>query len=282
MEKRKVAVSSIAWQQYQEDDVANKLHELGASYIEVAPTKLWPDKVKNDPSLVNADEVEYFKNYWGERNIEPIAMQSMMFLRPDLRLFFKETSKQSQDYLEKFITLASKMGVGKMVFGSPKNRILNADMSYAENYKIAVNMFRKLGNFASKNNVIFCIEPNPEVYGCNFIINAKEGRQLVKDVNSEGFKLHLDAAGMTLAGDDIHSEIKDSKSVLKHFHISEPYLNPVIDDTNVKHSLIANVLKEINYDEFISIEMKPSADDSSNITNLENAFKLTDKYYFSS
>lgn len=282
MAKRKLVVSSIAWQQAQEDEASNKLQELGIAFVEVSPTKLWPDKIKEDPALVSGNEINVFKNYWATKNIEPVAMQSMMFLRPDLRLFYEDTTKQSIEYLEKFIVLSAKMGVKKMVFGSPKNRILNPKLTYEENYQIAVDLFRKIGTFAERQGVLFCIEPNPEAYNCNFIVNAKQGRQLVEDVNSKGFQLHLDAAGMTLAGDNVYDEIVASEKYIKHFHISAPYLSAVIDDSTVDHLAIAKALIVINYEDYLSIEMKPADVDSDNIVNIENAINLATKYYFTS
>ena len=282
MEKRKLVVSSIAWQQAQEDIASDMLSDLGVTNVEVSPTKLWPDKIKEDPALVSNEETQAFKDYWSAHKIKPVAMQSMMYLRPDLKLLYEETSEQSIEYLEKFIELSSKMGVEKMVFGSPKNRILNPNLSYDENYSMAVDLFRKIGLTATRYGVIFCIEPNPEAYNCNFIVNAKEGRQLVSDVNSNGFQLHLDAAGMTLAGDNVYDEIVASEKYMKHFHISAPYLNPVVDDKSVDHSAIAKALKDIKYSDYLSIEMKPDEVDSNNISNIENAVSLTNKYYFSS
>jgi D-psicose/D-tagatose/L-ribulose 3-epimerase len=132
-----------------------------------------------------------------------------------------------------------------MVFGSPKNRLRNDNKSYESQMLLAVEIFSDLGRTAVNEGVVFCIEPNPEAYGCNFVINAKEGRDLVQRVNSAGFGLHLDAAGMTLAGDNPYDEIIASADVLQHFHISEPYLNSVKDDINVKHKDIARALRTI-------------------------------------
>ena len=76
-------------------------------------------------------------------------------------------------------------------------------MPRGEAEAIAVAAFRELGDCASRHRVIFCIEPNPTAYDCDFITGAGEGADLVERVDCQGFGLHLDTAAMMLAGDPI-------------------------------------------------------------------------------
>lgn len=148
-----------------------------------------------------------------------------------------------------------RLGVRRMVFGSPKNRLRDDNKSIEAHMALAVEIFSELGRTALNEGVVFCIEPNPEAYGCNFIVNAKEGRDLVNRVNSAGFGLHLDAAGITLAAIILMMKSLHLLKFLQHFHVSEPYLNPVKDDSNVKHNDIVRALEKIDYKKTISIEM---------------------------
>jgi D-psicose/D-tagatose/L-ribulose 3-epimerase len=275
----KLAVSSIAWQQNQESVVAQLMRNYKVRQVEIAPTKVWSDLVKENPLLVPPSDVREYIKFWNDYGITPIAMQSMLFLRPDLQLFDDQKTEETVDYLKKFIQLAGRLGVQRMVFGSPKNRLRNENESYESQMLLAVEIFSELGRTAVNEGVVFCIEPNPEAYGCNFVINAKEGRDLVQRVNSAGFGLHLDAAGMTLAGDNPYDEIIASANVLQHFHVSEPYLNPVKDDSNVKHNDIVRALEKIDYKKTISIEMKPSVDDAQNFANVATAIDYARNTY---
>jgi sugar phosphate isomerase/epimerase len=228
---------------------------------------------------VSDSDIKEYIDFWKEYGITPIAMQSMLFLRPDLKLFDDSKTEETVDYLNKFIVLSGRLGVQRMVFGSPKNRLLDDNKSIEAHMALAVEIFSELGRTALNEGVVFCIEPNPEAYGCNFIVNAKEGRDLVNRVNSAGFGLHLDAAGMTLAGDNPYDEIIASANVLQHFHVSEPYLNPVKDDSNVKHNDIVRALEKIDYKKTISIEMKPSVDDAQNFANVATAIDYVRNAY---
>ena len=278
MEAR-LAVSSIAWQQNQEEAIAKLLRQHDVKQVEIAPTKVWGSDIKINPQLVSDSDIKEYIDFWKEYGITPIAMQSMLFLRPDLQLFDDSKTDETVDYLKKFIVLAGRLGVRRMVFGSPKNRLRDDNKSIEAHMALAVEIFSELGRTALNEGVVFCIEPNPEAYGRSFIVNAKEGRDLVNRVNSAGFGLHLDAAGMTLAGDNPYYEIIASADVLQHFHVSEPYLNPVKDDSNVKHNDIVRALEEIDYKKTISIEMKPSVDDAQNSVNVATAIEYARSTY---
>src|SRR5439155_21536237 len=106
--------------------------------------------------------------------------------------------KETFEHLTGMIRLGGQFGAKVLVFGSPKNRNVR-DLPIAEIESIAVPFFHGLGQIAIENNLTFCIEPNPTEYGCDFFTTSMQGFDLVRKVNSKGFGLHLDAAGMTLS-----------------------------------------------------------------------------------
>ena len=169
------------------------------------------------------------------------------------------------------------MNVKKMVFGSPKNRQIGS-MKKEEARNIAIDFFRRIANVAKKNNVIFCIEPNATVYGCDFITNAKEGDSIVREVNHRNFRLHLDTACMSLAGDNFKDSILESADILEHFHVSSPMLSQVEERKDVSHHVASSALKKIGYKGYVSIEMRPM-DDGKNIDRVLKAIEFTKKNY---
>lgn len=269
----KLAVSSIAWTNEEEADVAAKLKELGVKYVELAPTKLW-----DDPTLARKVAIEKYKKFWRGYGIEIVAFQSMLFSRPDLKLFESTANrKQTLQYLKGFTRLAGDMGAGVLVFGSPKNR-QRGELAEAKALTIATGFFNSLGDEATKAGVSFCIEPNPTDYACDFITNAQAGIDLVTSIANPGFGLHLDIAGMALAKDGMAASIKKAAKVLRHFHISSPFLEPVELRDDVKHAKAASALKAIGYDKFVSIEMRP-AEAGQNVARVETAVKFAQKTY---
>ncbi len=269
----KLVVSNIAWTNEEEIEVVKKLQELGVKYIEIAPTKKWENPI-NAPT----DEVKAYKKFWQAHGIRIVAFQSMLFTRPDLKIFDGEANRQeSADYLKKFTRLAHDLGAGVMVYGSPKNRQRgDKDMETAN--LIAKDFFKEIGDNAAALNVEFCIEPNPTAYACDFVVNTVEGIELVNAVDSPGFGLHLDIAGMTLANDDIAKSIKAAAPVLRHFHISAPYLEQVDRDSPVDHATAAKALIDVGYEGFVSIEMKPG-EVGTNLERVERAVLFAQKTY---
>lgn len=269
----KLAISNIAWSNEEEPEVAELLQNLGVNYIEIAPTKRW-----QDPIHATLDEIQEYREFWKRYGIEVVAFQSMLFSRPDLKLFEGEDNRaETLEYLKEFIRLAGAMGAGAMVFGSPKNR-QRGDTSYDEAYRLAVPFFTELGEVAHEHGVEFCIEPNAEQYACDFVTNAEQGIDLVNKVATSGFGLHLDIACMTLAGDDIDTSIKAAAPILEHFHISSPMLGDVKPDTEVDHKAAAAALRSIGYDKYVSIEMRPSPD-GDNLERVETAVKFAQSVY---
>lgn len=268
----KIAISNIAWQIKEEDSIAKIMQNLGIKGVEIAPTKMW-----DSPLLATNAQIQSYKNFWQSRGIEIVAMQALLYGRQDLTIFENtQKRKETFDFLSGMIELGSKLDAHVLVFGSPKNRqIGNLELKEAED--IAQSFFYDLGEVAAKHDIMFCIEPNPTIYNCNFITNSQQGLELVTKTNSKGFGLHLDAAGMTLSQESIKSALQQSIDQLCHFHISEPYLGQV-GDGQVDHQIFANTLTNLNYEGWVSIEMKAQSPDSNN-TNVTKALKTAIQYY---
>lgn len=266
----KIAISNIAWTNEQEESVAELLKNLGVKFVEIAPTKKW-----QDPNQASADEIAECVKFWQNQNLKIVAMQSMLFNRPDLQIFKNEKLRQETlNYLSKFIELAAKLGVKAMVFGSPKNR-QRGTLGKKEAFVVAKDFFTELGKIAENNNIYFCIEPNPTDYSCDFITTAEEGIELVNAINSRGIGLHLDTACMMLSGDNISDSIKNAGDILKHFHVSTPSLGPVTSEFSSQYNEAKKALENIEYDGFVSIEMRPV----ENLNSVEEAVEVAKKIF---
>jgi D-psicose/D-tagatose/L-ribulose 3-epimerase len=268
----KIAISNIAWHIHEEESIAKIMEEFGVQGVEIAPTKIW-----QSPLSASDSEIASYRDFWNSRGIQIVAMQALLFGRSELTIFQNAQKRQETcEYLSGIITLASKLGVNNLVFGSPKNRLIG-DKNIQESHEVATSFFHTLGEVAAQKGVVLCIEPNPSDYGCDFITTSKQGLDLVNEVNSEGFGLHLDAAGMTLANETVQPAIQSAFKRLCHFHISEPYLAP-IGSGKVDHHIFSKTLSELNYQGWTSIEMKAQHPDS-NVLNVTNAFETAMKYY---
>lgn len=269
----KLAISNIAWTNEEEAEVAARLQELGVQYIEIAPTKHWGDPTKATP-----EQIREYVEWWKKYGIEVVAFQSMLFARPDLKLFeSSELRKEAKRYLAEFLRLAGDMGARRLVFGSPKNR-QRGDVPTEKADAIARQFFAELGEVAMQYNTMLCIEPNAPQYSCDYITTAKEGLELVRAIDSAGIGLHLDTACMTLAGDNMEQSIVDAGELLSHFHISAPMLGDVRADDDIDHAAAARGLARIAYDGIVSIEMRPG-EAGTNVRRVEEALHLAQSIY---
>lgn len=264
-----LAVSNIAWDQTEEADVARALRDRGVRRVEIAPTKVF-----DDPTDVSDAAIADYLGFWGAHGIDVVAFQSMLFGHPDLSIFGDEAVVRATiDRLGAFIDLAGRMGAGRLVFGSPRNRRRPEGADEDEIQDAAIAVFGELGRRASDAGVIFCIEPNPPQYGCDFVTTAAQGQQLVRAVAHPGFGLHLDVAGMTLAGDTPADAVRSAADVLCHYHVSAPELGPIERDV-VDHVSAFRALAETGYSGTVSIEMRPG-DLGEAVSRVESAVDLT-------
>jgi D-psicose/D-tagatose/L-ribulose 3-epimerase len=250
----RLAVSNIAWPSGEDEAVARVLGEGGAEGVEVAPTKVWPR-----PLEASADDVRGYRDSWERRGFRVVALQALLFGRPELVLFEGESvRRRTVEYLTGMIDLAAALGAEAMVFGSPKNR-LSAGKPREDVDAIAVASFRALGDHAARRGLAFCIEANPTAYGCDFVTTTAEAIDLVRRVGSEGFGLHVDSGGMALAGEDPAKVLSGQVVNWRHLHVSEPYLAP-IGREGVDHRAFARAARQLGFDRWASIEMKETTD----------------------
>lgn len=269
-----IAISNIAWERKEDGEIAKILRKYDISGIEIAPTKIW-----ENPLEVKEKEIKEYKNYWLNNGINIVAMQSLLFGHPELTIFdSRQIRTKTINYISRIVHLSSLLGSKVMVFGSPKNRLING-LKYDKALEIACEFFYEIAEICKQYNIFFCIEPNPPQYGADFILNTNEAIKLVTKVNHSHFRLHLDTSTMTINKESYEDSIKNGLSLLKHFHISEPYLEPIKEGVT-DHKNIAAILKKLNYNEnrSVSIEMR-SSDNNSNTKLVDKTLELVTKIY---
>lgn len=244
----KVAVSTIAFADPFDEGVLTDLRTAGVAGIEVAPTMIWPDI-----NSVTTAELAQVRSMYADHGLAVIAMQALLYGRPDVTLFGDETV--FLEHLETVCRIGGGLGAHALVFGSPKNR-LRGVLSETDAMDRAVEVFQRAGARASEHGTAIVIEPNPEDYGADFITTASDATTLVRRVDHPGVRLHLDTACLRLAGTDLVTAVHNGADVLAHFHVSEPGLAPVPGDGLTDHSAAAAALRDVGYDGYVSVEMR--------------------------
>lgn len=251
-----LAFSNLAWSVDDDPQVLPQLPSRGFAALEVAPTRLWDQPLDQD-----ADEVSAARAAIESHGLRIVALQSLLFRRPELQLFGDADSRRGlHDHLLGMARLAVGLGATRLVFGSPGNR-RRGELPVELADEMAVDVFARLGAEAADLGVCFCIEANPVAYNCDYLTDAVASTAFVRAVESPGVRLHLDTACMALAGDDAVERVTAGADVLAHVHASAPQLGPVTDDGPVDHAAIAAALRSVDYAGHVSVEMLRPEDD---------------------
>ena len=257
----KLSVSNIGWVSNDDESVFETMHEKGFSGLEIAPTRIIPESPYNHISQAR----RYVNDIRKRFGFVVSSMQSICYGVTE-KLFGSESERrQLLIHTKKAIRFAEAIGCHNLVFGCPRNRFLPK----CANPSIAISFFRELGDYAFRHNTFLAIEPTPIIYNTNYINTTLDALNLIRIVNSEGFKLNLDVGTMIFNNEDV-SILYGSESLINHVHISEPGLVPI--KKRFIHQELAKFLQSSSYEKFISIEVthKP---------NINNLFQTMDYVY---
>lgn len=240
-----LSISNIAW----DGDVDKQIYELmgllSYNYLEIAPTRIFPENPYNRLK----EAVHWSKNIFDNYGLSVSSMQSIWYGRNE-NIFNSDYDRDILiEYTKNAIDFAESIGCRNLVFGCPKNRILPDDIDA----NIAIPFFKTIGDYAYEHNTVIGLEANPTIYNTNYINSTASAIKLINIVQSPGFKLNLDIGTMIANNEDV-TVIEKNVDLINHVHISEPYLEKIQNRT--LHNDIASILLKDNYDKCVSIEMK--------------------------
>jgi D-psicose/D-tagatose/L-ribulose 3-epimerase len=268
----RLAISNIAWNVADDEQIAELLIRYDIDAIDIAPGKYFPD-------LVNAStqDMMYVRDWWARRGIEITGMQALLFGTSGLNIFGSVESQQAMlNHLSAVCRIGSGIGATRLVFGSPKNR----DRSGLDDQKaldIALPFFQRLGDIAQSFGVIICLEPNPPCYGANFMMNSIDTAKVVEFVAHPAIKMQFDSGALAINGEDADRVLKSYSRLIGHVHASEPDLLP-LGDGSTDHRKVAIALQHYLPDYLVSIEMVATRNELP-LISIERALQVAIKYY---
>ncbi len=265
----RLAISNIAWPVERTENMLKLIRSLGCEGVEVAPSKIWSEPIDS-----SSEQREEFLKFVKKNKLTIAALHALFYTRRDLSIFGDEQIKlETEEYFKMLVKLAADLETKILVFGSPAARDKKS-LKMKEAMNKAADFFYPVAEFAKKYGVCIVIEPLRKSE-TNFINSAFEGLQLVKIINSNGFKLHLDAKSVAEEAVDHKKLINDIFPYLKHFHINDPDLIEVGSVADY-HPKFGKILREVNYHGFVSIEMRELDDYEGAV---KNSIKLARKFY---
>jgi len=238
----KLSISNIAWAKEYDNEIYEYLGLNVFSGLEIAPTRI----IETEPYEQLETAKEFADTLKNKHKLEIPSMQSIWYGKKERLFGDLEEKNELLCYTKKAIDFASIIKCKNLVFGCPKNRIIDDKKDIA----IAISFFKELGEYAVSKDTCIGIEANPSIYGTNFLNTTDEVVDFVKEVNSEGVKINLDLGTVIYNNEKFIKDI----SLINHIHISEPNLEKI--QKREIHLELLKLLKENNYNKYVSIEMK--------------------------
>jgi sugar phosphate isomerase/epimerase len=234
------------------------------NHLEIAPTVFFSWKEINTEKMLDV------KKTINDHKLQLYSFQSITYTLNELNLFDKNKTIELLNHLKNVIKLAGELGIKILVFGCPKNRKMLDD----SNELIAIEFFRSLNDVAKKHNVTICIENNSKQYNCNFLNTVIEAGNFVKKLGCSNIKLMADLGNMIMEQEPLDN-LLIHKDIIKHIHISQPHMI-MFDDPHPQNLQFKKILKMINYDGVITLEM---INRDSNFEKFIESLEKYTKYY---
>jgi sugar phosphate isomerase/epimerase len=268
----RIAISNIAWEPHEDDDLAGLLQRHGVDAIDVAPGKYFPK-----PDAATAQEIAQVRNWWAERGIEITGMQALLFGTTGLNVFGEP---EVQDAMLRHLAAVCRIGAGlgapRLVFGSPKNRD-RSGLGDDQATEIASAFFRRLGEIAQSHGVFVCLEPNPPRYGANFMTTSAETARVVEQVSHPAVRMQFDTGALTINGEDPAAVLQNDAVLIGHVHASEPDLVP-LGDGGTDHARAAEGLMRFLPEHLACIEMLATTNEP-HLASIQRALGVAIRHY---
>jgi len=259
-----LSISNIGWEAGTDSTVYGLMKKYKYAGLEIAPTRIYPDA----PYKWLKDAEEWAKELKENEGFVVSSMQSIWFGRQEKIFGTAEERQILLDYTKQAIDFAEIIGCKNLVFGCPRNRSIPEDADSS----IAVTFFRELGNYAAEHNTVIGMEANPQIYNTNYVNDTKAAIELIKHVNSSGFRLNLDVGTMIQNNESVEV-IAGNIHLINHVHISEPGLQLI--KRRSLHNELKKLLIEEGYQKFVSIEMGKR----DNHIEIENVLKYVSEVF---
>lgn len=268
----RLAISNIAWDISEDENIARLLNHYDVDAIDIAPSKYFPN-----PTASTDEEITRVKRWWAERGIEITGMQALLHGTSGFNIFSSpEVQEKLLQYLSAVCRIGAGLGAKRLVFGSPKNRD-RSGLSDQKSLDVAVPFFRSLGNIAEEYGVLICLEPNPAIYGANFMTNSFDTARVVNLISHPAIKMQLDTGALTINKEDPHEVLNEHAFIVGHVHASEPDLLP-LGEGETDHENINRAVDMFLPDSVVSIEMLVPENVSVERT-IKSALEVAIQYY---
>ena len=230
--------------------------DLGYSGIEFAPFT-----INKQADAISAEERATIRGQIEDAGLQTVGLHWLLAFTEGLYLTSPEEPVRDRTgtYLAELARLCSDLGGRILVLGSPQQRNLLPGVSLDQGMDLAADVIRRAVPAFEEHNVMLALEPLSPAEG-DFLLTADQGIDLMRRVDSEHVRLHLDVKAMSSESRPIPDIIRDAAPYLIHFHANDANLRgPGMGE--IDFVPILKALQEIDYQGWVCVEVfdyKPS------------------------
>lgn len=208
----KLSVSNLAWPSEENEWCLTQLAKFGIKGVELAPTKVF-----GSWEAISNNSVDKVKGEYQSRGLSISSFQAITYGLNDIALCGEKfKTDRFIEHMGRVAALLYDLGGQFAVFGSPSLR--NASDA---NQQDLINVFTKVEQAFSRQDVHFALETVPTYYGCQLFNTLEKTDEFLNNAGFLNITRHFDSACQFLTGDleagKYHSFLERSK----HLHISE-------------------------------------------------------------
>ncbi|MDB5352742.1 MAG: D-tagatose 3-epimerase [Planctomycetota bacterium] len=231
--------------------VCRTVKEIGYDGLEIAPFTLAPRitdlpawRLRELRSIVEDSGLETIGLHWLLAKTEGLYLTS-----PD-----PATRRATAHYLVSLAEATQALGGSVMVFGSPKQRDLLPGVNYHQAMDWANDVFSAAMPAISACGVDLCLEPLAPSE-TNFLTSIAQANDLIRRIDQEHFKLHLDVKAQSSdPGGSVPELFARYAPEAGHVHVQDPNLRgPGMGE--VDFGPILGSLVTSGYTRWVSVEV---------------------------
>ncbi|MBQ6972704.1 MAG: sugar phosphate isomerase/epimerase [Synergistaceae bacterium] len=254
----KLCASNIGWLPGDDEYVYRFMSDSGFEGLEIAPSRIFPVT----PYEHVREASEFAAKLRADYGLAVVSIQSIWYGMTQRIAGSEHERRGLMEHTRKALRFSDAVSCRNIVFGCPKNRRTDKP----GDYEIVAGFLADIADEAEKFGITVALEPNPAMYGTNFINTTAQALELVSEINHPALKVNLDF-GTIIANAETLCLVPENISLISHVHISEPELRPI--KPRFQHKELRDVLRESGYSGYISLEMRSQ----ESITELTGSMK---------
>lgn len=228
------------------DDFLSLLKKNGISAVELALNCVFLE-----PADISEHEFNRLRRMLDKHSIKVAALHSLTFSRPELELFNNvDVLASLVAYVSAYVPMARKLNCNNIVFGSGKARKIHGKSR--EECDTLFKVF--LGEIDSiSEDVFFNIEPLPESF-CEYMNSYSHAFEILNTGNFKNIGIQLDLKALFETNSFHAAALLANKDYFHHVHVSNMDFSPPSKKDIDKHCQMEELLTDIGFSGFVSME----------------------------